>query len=80
MEKSNIEIIKEIARSTNRSVVAKEIPYPLTGIRTFQQYKRMVYMPNNHENTSYFIWYSDYYGKGGYPTIYCGAFIPLSSR
>ena len=79
-DKSNIEILREFAKSTNRSIVDKEIPYPLTGIRTFQRYKRMIYVPNNSEKTSYFIWYSDPYAKIGYPTIFSGAFIPLSSR
>ena len=80
MEKPNIEILREFAKSTNRSIVYKEIPYPLTGIRTFQKYKRMIYVPNNPENTSYFIWFSDPYAKIGLPTIFSGAFIPLSSR
>ena len=80
MEKSNIEILREFAKSTNRSIVDKEIPYPLTGIRTFRKYKRMIYVPNNPENTSYFIWFSDPYAKIGMPTIFSGAFIPLSSR
>ena len=80
MEKPNIEILREFAKSTNRSIVDKEIPYPLTGIRTFRKYKRMIYVPNNPENTSYFIWFSDPYAKIGLPTIFSGAFIPLSSR
>ena len=80
VEKSNIEILREYAKSTNRSIVDKEIPYPLTGIRTFRKYKRMIYVPNNPENTSYFIWFSDPYAKIGLPTIFSGAFIPLSSR
>ena len=80
MEKSNIEILREFAKSTNRSIVDKEIPYPLTGIRTFRKYKRMIYVPNNPENTSYFIWFSDPYAKIGLPTIFSGAFIPLPSR
>ena len=80
MEKSNIEILREFAKSTNRSIVDKEIPYPLTGIRTFQKYRRMIYIPNNSEKTSHFIWFSDPYAKIGLPTIFCGAFIPLSSK
>jgi len=80
MEKSNIEILREFAKSTNRSIVYKEIPYPLTGIRTFQKYRRMIYVPNNPENTSYFIWFSDPYAKKGLLTIFSGAFIPLSSK
>jgi len=79
-EKSNIEILREFAKSTNRTITDKEIPYPLTGIRTFQKYKRMVCIPNNPENTSYFIWFSDPYGEVGYPIIYSGAFIPLPSK
>ena len=80
MDKTETEILKDFAKSTNRLIVNKEIPYPLTGIRTFQQYRRMVYMPNNPENTSYFIWFSDPYAKIGLPTIFSGAFIPLSSN
>ena len=79
-DRSNIEILKEFAKSTNRSIVDREIPYPLTGIRTFQKYKRMIYVPNNSEKTSFFIWFSDPYTKIGLPTIFSGAFIPLSSR
>jgi len=80
MEKPNIEILKEFAKSTNRSIVDKEIPYPLTGIRTFRKFKRMIYIPNNPDNTSYFIWFSDPYAKIGLPTVFSGAFIPLSSK
>jgi len=79
-DRSNIEILKEFAKSTNRSIVDRDIPYPLTGIRTFQKYKRMIYVPNNSEKTSFFIWFSDPYSKIGMPTIFSGAFIPLSSR
>lgn len=80
MEKSNIEVLREFARSTNRAIVDKEIAYPMSGIRKFPKYKRYVYIPYNLEKTSYFIWYSDPFGKVGMPTIFCGAFIPLSSR
>ena len=79
-EKSNLEIVKDFAKSTNRIVVAEELPYPLTGIRTFQKYKRMIFIPNNKEKTSFFIWFSDPYAKIGLPTIFSGAFIPLPSN
>jgi hypothetical protein len=80
IEKTEIEILREFAKSTNRSIVDNEIPYPLSGIRTFRKFRRMVYVPNNTENTSYFIWFSDPYAKIGLPTIFCGAFIPLSPK
>ncbi len=79
MEKTNIEELKEFSKSTNRVMAAKEVPYPLSGIRTFRKYRSWVYIPNNSENTSFFIWYNDPYAIIGLPKIYCGAFIPLSS-
>ena len=80
MEKSNLEILKEFAKSTNRSIIDTEIPYPKTGYRTFVQYKRMIYIPNNKENTSYFVFFSDPYAKVGMPTDFCGAFIKLPAK
>ena len=77
-KKSNIEVLREFAKATNRAIVDKEVPYPKTGVRTFQKFKRTVCIPNNSENTSFFIWFSDPYAKIGSPTIFCGAFIPLS--
>ena len=79
-EKSNIEILRDFAKRLNRPIYVKELQYPLTGIRTFPKYKRMVYVPYDSNNTSFFIWYSDTYDKVGYPTIYCGSFIPISLR
>ncbi len=77
MEKSNIEILKAFAKSTNRSIFYEEIPYPAKGYRSIQRYKSMIYIPNNSEKNIYFVWFSDPYAKIGLPTIYCGAFIPL---
>ena len=51
MEKSNLEILKEFAKSTNRVIVDKEIPYPVNGLRNFGQKKRMIYIPNNKDYT-----------------------------
>ncbi|MCB2208770.1 MAG: hypothetical protein KQH67_10820 [Bacteroidetes bacterium] len=80
MDKSDIEILREFAKSTNRSIEVKELLYPRTGISTTQKYKRMVYIPNNPEKTSFFIWFNDPYLKVGQTTIFSGAFIPLSSK
>lgn len=80
MEKSNIEILQEFAKSTDRQIKFEEIAYPKTGFGTIQKYKRVIYIPNNMEKTSFFIWYSDPYARIGYPTIFSGAFIPLPSE
>ena len=79
-DKSDIEILKEFAKSTNRTIAVTELPYPRTGIRTTQKYKRMVSIPNNSENTSFFIWFNDAYSKIGQQVIFSGAFIPISSK
>ncbi|OQX75828.1 MAG: hypothetical protein B6D64_10975 [Bacteroidetes bacterium 4484_276] len=79
-DKSDIEILKEFAKSTGREIVAKELPYRRTGIRTTQKYKRMVYIPNNPAKTSIFVWFNDPYTRVGQQTIFSGAFIPISSR
>ncbi len=80
-EKSNIDVLEEYARSTNREIVHKKKPYPLTGIRTFRKYKQYVYIPyNNIERNNFYIWFSDPYATVGYYTVFSGAFIPISSR
>lgn len=79
-EKSNIEVLKELARATNRTIVDKEVQYPVSGIGKIPKYRRIVFMPNNATKTSFFIWFSDPYAKIGFPTNFCGAFIPISER
>ncbi|MFK5854784.1 MAG: hypothetical protein QM503_01550 [Bacteroidota bacterium] len=80
-DKSNIEILEEFARSTNRDIAHKEIPYPLTGIHTFRKYKKYIFIPySNSEKSNYFIWYSNPYASVGDYTVFSGAFIPISSR
>jgi len=79
-DKSDIEILKEFAKSTNRTIAVNELPYPRTGIHTTQKYKRMVSIPNNQDRTSFFIWFNDAYSKIGQQVIFSGAFIPISSR
>lgn len=79
-DKSSKDILNEFARMTNRIAVIKEIPCNLAGFRTFQKYKKQVYMPYDSSRTNYFVWLSDPFARIGYPTVISGAFIPLSSR
>ncbi len=78
--KSNIDILREFAKSTNRLIDAKEFSYPRTGISTTQKFKRMVSIPNNPDRSSFFIWFNDPYTTIGQTKIFSGAFIPLSSK
>lgn len=80
-EKSDIEILQDYAKSTHRSIEVTEIPYPRTGIRSTQKFRRAVFMPNDARKTSFFVWFNDPYTKTiGQTVIFSGAFIPLSSR
>lgn len=78
--KSDIEILKEFAKSTHRSIEMQEFAYPRTGLRTTQKFKRMVYVPNNPSKTSFFVWFNDAYSVIGQQKIFSGAFIPLPSK
>jgi hypothetical protein len=79
-DKSSVDIIRELARLTSREVEIKEIKYNLAGFRTFPKYKKLVYMPYNSSRNNFFVWQSDPHARIGYPTIFSGVFIPLSSR
>jgi hypothetical protein len=79
-EKTNNEILREFAKSTNRTIVDKETAYPKTGVGTIQKYRRSIVIPNNAEKTSFFIWFSDPYARVALSTVFCGAFIPVSSK
>jgi len=79
-DKSDIKILREFAKSTNRAIVVRELPYPKSGIGIIQKMKRTVYVPNNIEKNSFFLWFNDPYYKIGQTTVFSGAFIPISSR
>jgi len=79
-DKSDIKILREFAKSTNRAIVVRELPYPKSGIGIIQKMKRTVYVPNNPEKKSFFLWFNDPYYKIGQTTVFSGAFIPISSR
>lgn len=79
-EKTDSELLREFARSTNRSIVEKETPYPKSGVGIPQKFRRIVVIPNNEEKTSFFIWFSDPYARIGISTVFCGAFIQIPSK
>ena len=79
-DKSDIEILREFAKLTNRSIEVKELLYPRTGISTTQKYKELFSIPMNPRRTSFYIWFNDPYLNIGQSTIFSGAFIPLSSK
>jgi len=81
-DKSNIRILQEFAKSTNRTIDAKEIPYPLSklGVQKIQKFKRTVCIPNNPEKSSFYMCFNDKYYQIAESTVYCGSFIPLPSK
>lgn len=79
-DKTNQEILTEIANETNRLLYYNEEQYPLPSYRQIPRYRIQAFMPNNASETSYFVWSSDPYGEKIVDfTVFCGAFIPISS-
>lgn len=70
-EKSGIEILTEFAEKTNREIESSEIPYPKEFKKPLPYYLKKVCIPNNKDNTSYFLSFFD--GKGiGKNYLYSG--------
>jgi hypothetical protein len=80
-EKSDIEILQEIAKATHRPIEVAEIPHPHSGIGTTQKFRRTAFMPFNEIRSSFFVWFYDPYTQSvGQTVVFSGAFIPLTSR
>lgn len=79
-EKTDSELLREFARSTNRFIIEKDTPYPKSGVGIPQKFRRIIIIPNNAEKTSFFIWFSDPYARIGITTVFCGAFTRIPSK
>lgn len=77
-EKTNIEILEEFAKNTNREIFYTEEEYPVSFIRKIPKYKRTVYIPMNKEESIYFILYGDPFSKIGVDTFFCGMYFPIN--
>lgn len=80
MEKTNIELLQDYAKSSKRKITIKETAYPEPNIviRKFIKYKRTAYTVLNDLEKSFLVWFYDYHVPIVEQSIYCGAFIPLS--
>ena len=76
-QKSNLEILQDFAKRTGRKIFFKEEQYPLSSYRKIPRYKRTVYIPNNAEETSYFVLYGDPYATIGEHTFFCGVYFNI---
>jgi len=79
-DRSSKDIIEEYARITRRVAVYNETPYKLSGVYKFVKYRKFVYLPYDSLGKNYFVWVNDPLARIGYPTVFSGAFIPISSR
>ena len=77
-EKSNIEILEEFAKKTNREIFYTEEQYPVSFIRKIPKFKRTVYIPMNKEESIYFVLYGDPFNKIGVDTFFCGIYFPIN--
>lgn len=79
MEKTNIELLQDYAKSSKREITIKETAYPKPkGIRKFIKYKRTAYTPLNKAEQSFLLWFYDYHTPIVELSTYCGTFIPIS--
>ncbi len=75
--RSNIEVLKDFARRTNREIYYKEEEYPMSGYRKIPQFRYFVFIPINENKTSFFVLFSDPYYTIGQYTVFCGVFTEL---
>ncbi len=76
---SNIEILKEYAYRTKRNIIYNEEQYSLSIYRKIPRFKQSVIIPNNSDNSSYFVLFADPYYKIGDYTAFCGVYIPIKT-
>lgn len=81
-EKTNKELLTDFAKATNRVIDYKEVQHqlPAYGVHRFPKFRYTINIPNNSDETSYFVWFSDPFYKIAEYTVFCGAFIPLPSQ
>jgi len=77
MEKSNIEILQEFAERSNRKLYFQEGQYPLSTYRQIPRFKRTAYIPNNTNETCYFVLSGDPYNSVDKLNTFCGVYFPL---
>jgi len=77
MEKTNIETLQEFAQKSNRKLYFQEIQYPLSTYRQIPRFKRFAYIPNNANETSYFVLSGDPYNSVDKLNTFCGVYFPL---
>jgi hypothetical protein len=78
-EKSSIDILKEFARRTGRDIEFTTRNHDYTIIHAVRYHQRSLYIPNNPDQTSYFICYGDSGAPAqiGESVLYSGVFISV---
>jgi hypothetical protein len=78
-ERSANDIIKDFAKNTNRNIEFSHTMYPLSSYRKIERYKTIAYIPNNQDESCFFVWVNDPYRVIGEYSSFSGVFIPISS-
>jgi len=78
-EKSSIDILKEFAKRTGRNVEFSTKNHDYTIMHPVRYHQRSLYIPNNPDQTSFFICYGDSGAPSniGESVLYSGVFIPV---
>jgi hypothetical protein len=79
-DRAAIEFLRDFAKRTNREFESDESRYPLSSYRKIERYKSYAIISDSDRDSCYFVWLSDpYYAIGEY-SVFCGIFIPISSK
>ena len=79
-DKTNIEILQEFARRSNREIFVDEKVVPITGYRRNTKFKRIVYMPYDQKRNCFYVWYNYWFASIGPTTFFSGVFFPVSQN
>jgi len=79
-DRAAIKVLRDFAKHTNRKIESNESRYPLSSYRKIERYKSFAIIPDSDQESCFFVWLSDpYYAIGEY-SVFCGVFIPISSK
>ncbi|PKO98934.1 MAG: hypothetical protein CVU13_07340 [Bacteroidetes bacterium HGW-Bacteroidetes-8] len=79
-DSSALMVLRDFAKRTNRNIEFDESRYPLSSYRKIERFRTFAYIPNNEQESCYFVWLSDPYRVIGEYSVFCGVFIPIASK
>jgi len=79
-DSSAVMVLRDFAKRTNRNIEFDESKYPLSSYRKIERTRSFAYIPNNEQESCFFVWLSDPYRVIGEYSVFSGVFIPIASK